>query len=301
MNKQKMIEAIKQEYMLKRVKNQEKCDEFLENLRKNDEFNQLFVQLSQKQLEAIKTELDGERENLIKDVVELKQKIDEFLVKNRIDKTKLTPKYDCPKCKDTGVFNGKICECLLNELNKKISIQSSSQSEFKSFENCDENIMNDNDKKVCAFLSSWCKKFPDISKININIIGGAGSGKTFFLECIANEMMKKNMIVCYKTAFELNELARLYHIGKSFEFADCINADILLIDDLGTEPVLKNVTKEYLYNLINTRQVNNRPTFISTNLSLENILSRYDERIFSRLGNKKLAINIQLDSKDKRL
>ena len=107
--------------------------------------------------------------------------------------------------------------------------------------------------------------------------------------------------MCYKTAFELNELARLYHIGKSYDFTDCLNADVLLIDDLGTEPVLKNVTKEYLYNLINIRQINNRATLISTNLSLDNIIERYDERIFSRLANKNLSATIQLFSKDKRI
>ena len=121
------------------------------------------------------------------------------------------------------------------------------------------------------------------------------------LECVANELINKNAVVCYKTAFELNELARLYHMGKSFDFADCMNADVLLIDDLGTEPVLKNVTKEYLYNIINVRQANAKPTFISSNLSLDDILSRYDERIFSRLGNKNLSINILLTSADKRL
>ena len=101
--------------------------------------------------------------------------------------------------------------------------------------------------------------------------------------------------------FELNELARLYHIGKSYEFSDCMKADVLLIDDLGTEPILKNVTKEYLYNLINVRQINNLPTIISTNLSEDDILSRYDERIFSRLANKNLSINLLLTSSDKRI
>ena len=163
------------------------------------------------------------------------------------------------------------------------------------------NLMDENDIKASDWLKMWCSRFPNTTKLNINIIGGAGSGKTFLLECVANEMLNKNMAICYKTAFELNELARLYHIGKSFSFADCLNADILFIDDLGTEPILKNVTKEYLYNLINVRQINNKPTFITTNLSLDDILARYDDRIFSRLGNKNLSTNIQLTSKDKRM
>ena len=99
------------------------------------------------------------------------------------------------------------------------------------------------------------------------LLGVTGSGKTFMLECVATEMLKHNQVVCFKTAFELNELARLYHIGKSYDFADCLNADILLIDDLGTEPIFKNVTAEYFLNLINERKIKQKLTIITTNLS----------------------------------
>jgi DNA replication protein DnaC len=186
-------------------------------------------------------------------------------------------------------------------LNYQLSLRASSQTEFKSFAQSKKEIMDETDTKASEWLQTWCARFPNITKTNINIVGGAGSGKTFLLECVANELIKKGVVVSYKTAFEINELARLYHMGKSFDFSDCLNVDVLLIDDLGTEPVLKNVTKEYLYNLINTRQINNKATLISTNLSLENILDRYDERIFSRLANKNLSTVIQLVSQDKRL
>ena len=301
MDRQKMISNIKQNFMLKRLNAQQECENFINNLKRDAEFNALYTDYTKKQIEYTKAEYEQESIALKNDILDLKTKIDKFLTAHNIDKSKLTPKYDCPICNDTGVVGGRICKCLLNELNKKLSLLSSSQTEFKNFESSDENLINDNDKKAYDVIKTWCEKYPLVTKLNINIIGGAGTGKTFLLECIANEMLNKNYVVMFKTAFELNELARLYHMGKSFEFGDALTADILLIDDLGTEPILKNVTLEYLYNLINTRQIHNRPTFISTNLSLDNILTRYDERIFSRLGNKNLAININLTSKDKRL
>lgn len=296
-----MLASLKQNFMLKRYKAQEKCDEFIAKLCENKEFDNMYSKYNQLQLKSLKLDLESKKIELNEEINQLKNKIDNFLATNNIDKKNLEPQYDCKLCNDTGVFNGKICDCLLSELNKKISTLTSSQTEFKNFSMIDKNIMNENDIKASEILKMWCAKFPNTKKLNINIIGGAGTGKTFFLECVANEMLNKNVAVCYKTAFELNELARLYHIGKSYAFGDCLNADILLIDDLGTEPILKNVTKEYLYNLINVRQINNKPTFITTNLSLDNILSRYDDRIFSRLGNKNLSINIQLTSNDKRV
>ena len=180
-------------------------------------------------------------------------------------------------------------------------MKTSSQTHFKSFSQCNHDIMTANDIKIKELLQKWCRNFPKITKININLLGGAGAGKTFFLECIANEIVNKAYSVCYKTAFDLNEACRLYHIGQGSDLPAILDADVLLIDDLGTEPVLKNVTKEYLYNIINQRQVNNKPTIITSNLSLNDVLDRYDERIFSRLSNKILSLNIQLDSGDKRI
>jgi DNA replication protein DnaC len=265
------------------------------------EFDEMYSSYLKKQLEYAKAEMIDEGLKLKHDIDDLKQKINNFLVLKNIDPNRLNPQYDCKICNDTGVVGGRICKCLLDELNLKMSLKSSSQSSFKSFEDCKKDIMDDNDIKASEWLKTWCARYPDVTKVNVNIIGGAGCGKTFLLECVAEQLMNSGVLVAYKTAFEINELARLYHIGKSYDFSDCLNVDVLLIDDLGTEPVLKNITKEYLYNLINIRQINNRPTFISTNLSLDNILERYDERIFSRLANKNLSTTIQLISRDKRI
>ena len=301
MNKQKLLTSIKQSFMVKRYRAQEECENFIQNLRENSQFDELYIDLTKKQLELAEADLMEDTLKVKHDIDDLKIKINDYLALNNIDQTKLNPKYDCKICNDTGVAGGRICKCLLNELNLQLSMRASSQSEFKSFEDAKKEIMDETDLKTSEWLQTWCARYPNITKTNINIIGGAGCGKTFMLECVANELIKKGVLVCFKTAFEINELARMYHIGKSYEFSDCLNADVLLIDDLGTEPILKNVTKEYLYNLINTRQINNKPTLISTNLSLDNILDRYDERIFSRLANKNLSTVIQLVSTDKRL
>lgn len=301
LDKQKLLSSIKQSFMVKRYKAQEECEEFINQLRDNPEFNSLYVVLTKKQLELAKTELLDQSLILKHDIDNLKQKINNFLAINNIDQSKLSPKYDCKICNDTGVAGGRICKCLLNELNLQLSLKASSQTEFKSFNQMKKEIMDENDIKASEVLKTWCLRYPNITKTNINIIGGVGRGKTFILECVTNELLQKGVLVVYKTAFEINELARLYHMGKSYDFSDCLTCDVLIIDDLGTEPILKNVTKEYLYNLINIRQINNRPTFISTNLSLDNILSRYDERIFSRLVNKNLSLTISLQGEDKRL
>ena len=80
-----------------------------------------------------------------------------------------------------------------------------------------------------------------------------------------------------------------------------LTCSCLIIDDLGTEPILKNVTKEYLYLIINERMVNDKSTIISTNLTPDQIIDRYGERIFSRLFNKTNCLKLEFTSSDLRL
>lgn len=71
------------------------------------------------------------------------------------------------------------------------------------------------------------------------------------------------------------------NVSKDF-LNNVLNADLLIIDDLGTESI-NNIKFTELFNIINTRILNNKKTIISTNLSIQNLFSIYDERIVSRI------------------
>jgi len=87
----------------------------------------------------------------------------------------------------------------------------------------------------------------------------------------------------YTSAYRLFETARkAYMENDSDLMAQYMNAELLLIDDLGTEPLLNNVTVTQLFNLLNERQMAGRHTVISTNLAMSELQERYTERISSR-------------------
>ena len=66
------------------------------------------------------------------------------------------------------------------------------------------------------------------------------------------------------TAFKLFESMRRQHMGDSeSEFASLTEAPLLLIDDLGTEPMMRNITVEYLFLLLNERAAAKRHTVIA--------------------------------------
>ncbi|MNT87670.1 DNA replication protein DnaC [compost metagenome] len=66
-----------------------------------------------------------------------------------------------------------------------------------------------------------------------------------------------------------------------------LEADFLIIDDLGTE-CMNSLKITELFNIINTRLLNLdskvTKTLISTNLSLEQVFKVYEERIGSRVA-----------------
>ena len=64
--------------------------------------------------------------------------------------------------------------------------------------------------------------------------------------------------------------------------AEIEKADLLIIDDLGTE-LAGNFVTAALYSLLNDRILSGKPTIISTNLPVEAIQDIYSERISSRI------------------
>ncbi len=297
----KLLNEVKQSYQKKRMRAEEECNELISTLNEDTQFADLYKTYNSAQLKLLRAEYEQEKQNLQQDITSLQYKLNSLLSKKHLSLSSLTPKYDCPICNDTGIVNGKLCNCIKKELTARKNQKLNTYLAFKTFTDCNEANMSSQDKKVRDILQKWANSYPNITKININLMGAPGTGKTFLLECVANRLIELNHSVCFKTAFEFNELARLYHIGKSYDYSTLLDAEVLIIDDLGSEPMLNNVTKQYLYNLINIRQMHSRPTLISTNLSLDDLLDRYDERIFSRLVNKALSININLTGTDKRI
>ena len=65
-------------------------------------------------------------------------------------------------------------------------------------------------------------------------------------------------------------------------YEDIYGCDLLIVDDLGTE-ITNNFVASQLFSCLNERNLRQKSTIISTNLSLEEIRDRYSDRIFSRI------------------
>ena len=111
--------------------------------------------------------------------------------------------------------------------------------------------------------------------------------------CIANELLKKGKTVLYQTAPVLLEtvvndkMSRNKRDRQKDFYKNVLESNLLIIDDLGTE-FLNSMLLSELFTILNTRLLNLNTqitkTIISTNLNIEEIFKKYEERIGSRIA-----------------
>ncbi len=276
----------------------------LQNALKYSEFSEIYKLEKQAQIETARCEVYGLNNNFELD--KIAQQKSKILKKLNIDESTLEPKYTCKKCDDTGYENGKMCACLKKQINEELYKQSGLNHKLNCFNKDNCKVFDDTKKieQIYQNMQKWCDS-PSSNYLNIILTGKTGVGKTYLMECMADNLIKNENIVFWTSAFNLNQLLLKYHTTfdetKLDYISNLLDADYLFIDDLGTEPILKNVTVEGLYNIISERVENNKKTIISTNLNPDEIQQTYGERIFSRLLNKSNSLCINIENKDLRL
>ncbi len=232
----------------------------------------------------------------------------------------LSMQYDCPVCRDSGYVGdgvpARACACYEKRL-RELMRESDGVAAFdtQNFAAFDETRIPDepikeggvSQRAYTLRLRDLCEEYADLYpntvKPNLILMGEAGLGKSFLLNCIAERVESRGSAATLITAYRLFEVMRErhYHMdADEGEFERLSNCELLLIDDLGCEPMLKNITQEYLFILLNDRLLKNRHTVIATNLTPPLLKERYGERIMSRLSDTKAWDHCRLMGKDLR-
>ena len=314
MNKE-LEQKLKNEFIAKRNHASLVAENNLNRALNDAEFHDVYTSLNEKTFRLISIDGDSKKseeiKSLKKSIKELKEKKVEILKRLNLKESDFVPQYECKKFNDSGMLDDKYCSCFerrkLEELVKASGLTVSSLNDFSVY---DENIAKNEEqretlKKLKDILLRYADKFGSTKLLNIIICGKTGVGKTFALECVANEIMKKGFSCYFFSAFGINNQFVKYHTcfdaNKQSYLDILLDPDLLIIDDLGSEPVLKNVTREYLYLILEERMLKHKSTMISTNLNQSEIIDRYGERIFSRLFNKSKSYIFKINGDDLRL
>lgn len=269
---------------------------------------ELFFALGSAELLGNKTETKDIEEKI--DILE--NKIIELQKKKNIDPSSIKPKYECNICGDTGYIGQTMCSCLKQKYIEALIKHSGMKETGESFESFNEELIPDtkvgklSQRKLSIKIKDCCKEFadnfPETKKQNILLMGKTGLGKSFLLNSVAKVVLENRYTVLKTTAY--NMIDRLLSSFKNPEInrdkEQFFTADLLIIDDLGSEPLIKNVTAEHLFSIINERTANNMHTLYSTNLGLIELQERYGDRIFSRLTDQKNTYILELKGEDLR-
>lgn len=210
----------------------------------------------------------------------------------------LSPRYECPICKDTGYVDNRKCNCFKRAEIELIYEQSNIKNLLKTdnFSSLSYDYYDGDDLKRFTIAVKECQNFVKTFNSdyhNLFFYGTVGTGKSFLSSCIAKELIEMGKLVIYfsssqlfdalsKNTFSKNTFDKDNKATASGIYEDIYACDLLIIDDLGTELTNAFVSSQ-LFSCLNNRHLRRKSTIITTNLSLEELRDRYSDRIFSRI------------------
>lgn len=271
---------------------------------KRPDFREIRLAIRNLQRDIVMLSFENKDVSLLKEELDaLRLRENAVMAEEAIDESFFAPRYFCTDCEDTGFVNGKSCHCRERlKLEKNYDISSiERQLERQNFSTFDLSRFRksrqegevispyENMKELYTLLKEEYVAYFSEKSPNLFLYGPTGVGKTFLLSCVTKGVLDRGFHVYYQTAPELLDFLVQY----SFMYAEgrqankdryllSKEADLLVIDDLGTEFTNAKMTAE-LFLLINTRLLAGKPTIISSNLEPEELSDAYDDRIASRI------------------
>ena len=224
---------------------------------------------------------------------QMQQRVRQLLQEQGKPQDYLQPRYACERCGDTGMVDGAACSCLCRLM---MEGRPGGVDRETRFENDDATLFADAAQRAqyveaAEQLKRYAAAF-ERGASGLLLFGASGLGKSFLLGCVANAVNARGYSVRYLSAFELNERFRARHMGEGEDARALLQAELLVIDDLGAEPMFRNITIEYLLALLDARARAGLPVAAATNLSPRELMERYGERVVSRLQQNALVLRL---------
>lgn len=293
-------DAIMREYEETQIKNRHILEEHFEEVYDlipeykaiDDSISELALSLGRKRILGDKDAL----KNLDEQIAEKRERKAALLKEYNFPIDYLDPIYKCKECKDTGYVGGKQCTCLKQTILRTLYSQSNVEDvlQRENFKTLTFDYYAESEIEQMEYIVEKCKNYAlnfDNEYKNLLISGKPGVGKTFLTNCIAKELLDTGHSVIYFTSYQLFDTLSQYtfsydspdELVKIRE--DIFSCDLLIIDDLGTENANSFVASQ-LFLVINERDIRQKSTIISMNLTLEELNERYSERNLSRIVGK---------------
>ena len=211
----------------------------------------------------------------------------------------------CTLCADTGYIGttNKPCSCRL--LKREALRGSDGVNARETFANFSTDIFPSAEQKKRSINAKLlCEQFanslPNPEKPSILLFGMPGLGKSYLGNAIAYEALSRGIDAERVTAYAFIQTVLQDIREQTQKAARYQSVQLLVLDDLGSEPVIPNVSFEWLFAVINERTLAGLATVCSTNLTLSQLQTRYDDRFMSRLCDKNTTLVLHLTGENLR-
>lgn len=319
MNQQEIQREIDQEYTEKKQRSSRRMDERRREVsRKCPEIAKLLSDREGLITSNLQHILSGSRvENPREAMKQINLRIMEALKEAGYAEDYLEPQYECPLCQDTGYVREPrqaVCECRRRAYHQKLYRRlGMNTAEEQSFERFDLNVfpekylpkMQMTQRTMMGIVRdecrTWAEAYPHQPTRDMLLIGKSGLGKTYLMNCMARVLLEKDCSVLLISAYNMLKAARAaYYDRQEEDMNNALQVDVLMLDDLGAEPLTENTTIVQVLHLLEERQRAGRSTVISTNLNEKELRERYTERVASRVLDKRHCTLIPLEGDDVR-
>ena len=222
------------------------------------------------------------------------------------DITRLESRYPrihiCPTCNDQGhyVFGGqqRECDCMMQRqlhkhyLNAGIGV-TYQRLDFSDYEG---------NRDILQSLAKYVDNYDRYASRGIGLLltGNFGTGKTMIANLVLKEFVKAGYR-CFATTFAqtIDMLTASWKSPEDRRYFQrrFVDSEILLLDDVGRELRSKsNLSESTFDNILRTRVQEGRPTFITTNMSPDELGEGYGSAILSLL--KEHSIMCEMTGED---
>ncbi len=235
-----------------------------------------------------------------RDTLQFNERIKSLLTEFGYRDDYLSPIFTCALCEDSGyIGDGKktFCSCVMLRYQDLLSGETF-LNETQTFENYNERFVPNNpitingakttQRSYTRTLRNDCETYANNLTtspiLNLLLHGSSGLGKTYLLRSIGVRATQKGIQTLSLSANTLLNRIRAEYFARNGDTPDNTHYSVplLLIDDLGTEPLWEGITVEQLFSLVEYRLNHKLYTVVSTNLSLSELKARYTERFISR-------------------
>lgn len=204
--------------------------------------------------------------------------------------------YKCEKCRDSGwilkpMEHGQPvasrCECMKKEIIRNQWKSCGINPEMINYKFGNFKVWNESSRKMKDAALAYFSNYNEIRRSRRNSImlcGQVGCGKTHMSIALAINLINSHVKVVYMpyrdviTKIKQNMIDEEYYRKSISKYQTC---DVLLIDDLFKGKITESDVN-IMFEIVNYRYLNMLPLIISSEFTVENLLS-FDQGVGSRI------------------